>query len=207
MRPMIALSLLAGFAFAGKTGKPAGHEPTEKDKAALAILARKICGDDVSRIVLKPSFACVVQKSVAHETIRSNDCLAMSPEGYPVGAPCPALLDTLPFAAAYAARSRVEGAPGSADCTADRPCSGGTGIISSTAERKAVLVDGKCSICIEDHEKSTVTMESTGWTTSMYCGPGHYDEDGKYVAPPTCNTTTSYGKCSRGHIVMESGKQ
>ena len=74
-------------------------------------------------------------------------------------------------------------------------------------EDSAILIDGKCSICVKEGQKSTVTMDSFGSCTLMACSPGHYDEDGKWVAPLPCNTCSRVGRCSRGHRVAETWKQ
>jgi hypothetical protein len=39
----------------------------------------------------------------------------------------------------------------------------------------AELIDGKCSICVKEGQKSTVTMNGYGSCTLAYCGSGHYD--------------------------------
>lgn len=72
------------------------------------------------------------------------------------------------------------------------------------AEETAELVDGKCSICMREHRKSTVTMNPYGSSTLMYCGSGYYDEDGKFIPLPNCNTTIYTGRCSNGHLVIQS---
>ena len=71
----------------------------------------------------------------------------------------------------------------------------------------AELIDGKCSICLSEHEKSTVTMDGYGSCTLLACAPGHYDEDGKWVPPVACNTCTYTGHCSRGHSIVVTFKQ
>lgn len=72
-------------------------------------------------------------------------------------------------------------------------------------EETAELIDGKCSICMREHRKSTVTMGS-GSTTLLYCGAGHYDEDGRFVPPEPCNTVRYDGHCSNGHHVVSTSK-
>jgi hypothetical protein len=68
----------------------------------------------------------------------------------------------------------------------------------------ATLVGGRCSECLKWHLRSTVTMNPTGFATALACDPGHYDEDGKFVPGPECNTLTIYGRCSRGHKIVEA---
>jgi hypothetical protein len=81
-------------------------------------------------------------------------------------------------------------------------------VTGNSAENvSATLIDGKCSICVKEGRKSTVTMDSYGSCTLLACSPGHYDEDGKWVAPPPCNTCSRSGKCSNGHSVSEITKQ
>lgn len=58
--------------------------------------------------------------------------------------------------------------------------------------------NGICPICAEDGEKSTVTISGDAPST-MYCGSGHYDEDGLFHAPEPCVTTSYTGTCSNGH--------
>lgn len=70
----------------------------------------------------------------------------------------------------------------------------------------ATLTEGKCSICQKLHIKSTVVMNAYGSCTLMFCGPGYYDEEGKYVAPKPCNTCAYEGNCSNGHHIVDSFK-
>ncbi len=69
------------------------------------------------------------------------------------------------------------------------------------------LVDGVCSVCKKANKKSIVRMEGYTACTAMFCGSGHYDEEGKFIAPEACNTCTSSGKCSNGHTVVNSTKR
>jgi len=65
----------------------------------------------------------------------------------------------------------------------------------------AMLEDGKCSVCKRFGVNSTVTMDNFGSCTLVNCMPGHYNENGEYVAGPACNTCSVSGRCSRGHQV------
>ena len=67
----------------------------------------------------------------------------------------------------------------------------------------AFLHNGKCSVCEKWGVKSTVEMQMFGTATAMFCGNGHYDEGGTFVPPKNCNTLTRYGRCSRGHAIIE----
>jgi len=60
------------------------------------------------------------------------------------------------------------------------------------------LIGGRCSACIWLGVRSTVT-EGLCSSTLLYI-PGHFDEDGKYHAPPS--QTTCVHRCSRGHTVV-----
>lgn len=70
----------------------------------------------------------------------------------------------------------------------------------------AEFVDGRCSLCIRFGNESTVRLDPYGNCTAMFCGTGHYDEKGKFHAPPECNTCRYTGACSRGHVVTTSLK-
>jgi hypothetical protein len=76
----------------------------------------------------------------------------------------------------------------------------GSGIVD--LKEVGSLQDGICSICKKKGLKSTVTMDGMMSSTAVFCGNGHYDEDGVFVYPKPCNTVTQYGRCSRGHTVM-----
>lgn len=75
--------------------------------------------------------------------------------------------------------------------------------MKSEDEPVATLINGKCSICVNENRKSSVAR---GWcmSTLMSCGNGYYDEDGAYHAPKPCNTTTCNHACSNGHTIVES---
>lgn len=64
----------------------------------------------------------------------------------------------------------------------------------------ATLIEGKCSQCVAEGEKSTVHMHGGGSTTLMYFSP-FYDEDGQYHHHDG-NRTTQTGRCSRGHTIV-----
>jgi hypothetical protein len=83
----------------------------------------------------------------------------------------------------------------------------GTHAAKAAANETAELVDGKCSICAKEGKKSKVYMDGFGSCTPVGCGPGYYDEDGKWVPPPPCNTCTYEGHCSRGHKVVQTVMQ
>lgn len=61
------------------------------------------------------------------------------------------------------------------------------------------LINGKCSVCVEEGFKSTVTCGSGTICTTAYCGGGYYDEGGKFHEPEPCNTCSVNCRCSRGH--------
>ncbi len=69
-----------------------------------------------------------------------------------------------------------------------------------------ILQDGRCSICKMLGIRSTVTMNVFGSCTAMFCGSGHYDEDGNFVPPKPCNTCTRNGRCSNGHRLADFTK-
>ena len=69
-------------------------------------------------------------------------------------------------------------------------------LVSSTTIN---LVDGKCSKCLEEGKKSTVTCDGFASCTLAYCGGGHYDEEGNYHSPSDCNTCSRGCRCSNGH--------
>lgn len=75
--------------------------------------------------------------------------------------------------------------------------SSGTMTVSVTA----MLIDGKCSNCMNLGLKSTVECLRTPVCTVMFCGYGLYDEDGEYHLPKKCNSCTQNCKCSNGHQV------
>ena len=68
-------------------------------------------------------------------------------------------------------------------------------------EDVAKLVDGKCSICMREHQRSTVVINGYWACSSVSCGSPYYDEDGKYHTPTACNTCVKFGRCSRDHKV------
>jgi len=65
---------------------------------------------------------------------------------------------------------------------------------------------GKCPVCIENGETSTVTQEGSWATTAAYCGEGFYDEAGQFHHPEPCNTSSASFKCSNGHVFGVSEK-
>lgn len=82
-----------------------------------------------------------------------------------------------------------------------------TGVAAITVEY-AELIDGKCSICMREHRKSTVTMDGWASCTLMACaGRNTYDENGKPVPVEPCNTCSASGHCSNGHKIQHSYKQ
>ena len=58
--------------------------------------------------------------------------------------------------------------------------------------------EGRCPVCIEEGKKSTV-IPGVWNTTLMYCGSGHYDENGQFHPPDDCNTSSATFTCSNGH--------
>lgn len=67
-------------------------------------------------------------------------------------------------------------------------------------------VEGKlCKQCVEDGKKSRIRIAKTS-RTLLYCGDGHYDEDGVFhpPPPPPCNKTTITYRCSNNHIWDET---
>ena len=58
---------------------------------------------------------------------------------------------------------------------------------------------GRCPTCVKEGLRSTVTGGGYGMCTAVYCGSGHYDEDGYFHFPPNCNTCTTSFVCSEGH--------
>lgn len=68
----------------------------------------------------------------------------------------------------------------------------------------ATLMDGRCSHCKRLGVESRVILSGVASCTAVYCGGGHYDEKGRYVAPPKCNSCTAVHECTRGHQVVET---
>lgn len=63
----------------------------------------------------------------------------------------------------------------------------------------------KCSQCIEENKKSTVSSEGCSTTLLGYGGP-FYDEDGIYHDHDP-NIVTTYYRCSNGHRWHEKGSK
>lgn len=55
-----------------------------------------------------------------------------------------------------------------------------------------------CPVCVEQGIKSIVHI-GMSYCTAAFCGNGHYDEEGRFVAPQECNKCTVEYKCSNGH--------
>ena len=67
----------------------------------------------------------------------------------------------------------------------------------------AVLVAGiagavTCPVCEWYGVKSCVYAGMSS-TTQVYCEPGYYDEEGKWIRNPDPNTTKTEYECTRGH--------
>ena len=75
-------------------------------------------------------------------------------------------------------------------------------VLSAFLSDVGMLDAGRCGACKRWGVTSTVTMEATGACTAMFCGSGHYDENGKFQPAKPCNTCTFGGRCSRGHQVI-----
>lgn len=60
----------------------------------------------------------------------------------------------------------------------------------------------KCPECVKEGARSTMTPGGFSTTTCMAFSPGHFDEDGKWVAHRDPNITTTGYTCSRGHRWM-----
>jgi len=59
-----------------------------------------------------------------------------------------------------------------------------------------------CPVCQKDGLKSRVYIG--GCTiTALWCGNGHYDEDGDYQPPEPCNKSACDYSCSNGHSWSE----
>ena len=58
--------------------------------------------------------------------------------------------------------------------------------------------NGKCPHCRALGLKSIVHIGSC-MSTALFCGNGHYDEDGNYHPPENCNSTSCSYICSNGH--------
>ena len=58
--------------------------------------------------------------------------------------------------------------------------------------------NGKCPDCVKEGKNSIVYI-GMSTTTTMNCGNGSYGENGRYIPPPPCNTTTTSYTCSNGH--------
>lgn len=56
----------------------------------------------------------------------------------------------------------------------------------------------KCQFCNDEGERSTVMIGGSS-STCMGVSPGHYDEDGEFVAGFDPNWHTTEYFCSRGH--------
>lgn len=67
----------------------------------------------------------------------------------------------------------------------------------------AAAWDGLCPSCKVIGQKSRVYEEGGCTVTLMSCGGGLYDEDGRYVPPPSCNTVACSYRCSNGHRFSE----
>jgi hypothetical protein len=58
--------------------------------------------------------------------------------------------------------------------------------------------NGKCPHCRALGLKSIVHIGAC-FSTLLFCGNGHYDEDGNYHSPDDCNSTSCEYTCSNGH--------
>lgn len=75
----------------------------------------------------------------------------------------------------------------------------------TVAEEYGYLENGRCSVCKAKGLKSTVKMDGVSSCTTLWCGSADpdFDEDGNPIPSKSCNTCTTYGKCSRGHSLTE----
>lgn len=55
-----------------------------------------------------------------------------------------------------------------------------------------------CPVCKEEGKKSIVYPVAMLCTT-MHCGNGYYDENGRFHPPKPCNYCTHHYRCSNGH--------
>ena len=59
-----------------------------------------------------------------------------------------------------------------------------------------------CPECVKQGLKSTISIGMC-MSTAMWCGNGHYDENGNFHPPNECNYTSCEYKCSNGHSWAE----
>ena len=83
------------------------------------------------------------------------------------------------------------------------PLVSGIFIVPAEDGEVGTVVNGRCSICVREGQRSTVM--STGCQSTLAAVYAYYDEKGQYHYYDPNTTTCSY-VCSRGHAIMVSSK-
>lgn len=72
----------------------------------------------------------------------------------------------------------------------------------------ATLISNRCSHCVRLGVKSTVRLAPMMTCTLAMCvSDATFDENGKPIPQPPCNTCYGEGRCSRGHEILYSDRR